>query len=133
MQFSSMIPMLAVSDIQRSLNFYRDVLGFELTSEADKVGEWNWCVLRHGDSDSQVKLMLAGTEDGPRLLEQEKKADHHFSAIYYFYADDVRALHKDLEGKGFDVTALEETFYGMLEFSLKDPDGHLLSFGQNIG
>ena len=125
--------MLAVSDIRRSLDFYRDALGFELVSEADKVDEWNWCTLRHGGSDSnKVELMLAGTEDGPQLLAQVKNAEHHFSAIYYFYPDDVRALHKDLSSKSYELTPLEETFYGMLEFTMKDPDGHMLSFGQDL-
>ncbi|MCR9145054.1 MAG: VOC family protein [bacterium] len=144
MRFKTMIPMLAVRDIRRSLEFYRDALGFKLVSEEEKVAEWNWCTLRHpggaddggADSDSgaqKIQLMLAGTAEGPRLLAQEKRADHHFSAIYYFYPDDVRALHKDLENKGYRPTPLEKTFYGLLEFSLKDPDGHLLSFGQDAG
>jgi|GEM_PF-3456425 len=36
-------PLLAVSDIQRSVEFYRDWLGFNLTGEAENDGKMFWC------------------------------------------------------------------------------------------
>ena len=32
---------------------------------------------------------------------------------------------------GYQPTPLQVTIYGMREFSLTDPDGHMLSFGQD--
>ncbi len=126
--YRNMIPMIAVQDVRRSLAFYRDALGFEVLTEADTIREWNWAQLRAGP----VLLMLAGTEAGPALPHTLPGGDKHdFSAIYYFYPEDVRALHASLKSRGCDVTPLETTFYGMLEFSLRDPDGHLLSFGED--
>ena len=67
-------------------------------------------------------------------LNLEKDIDSHSSnwpCIYYFYPDNVVALHEHVLKSGFETTALETTFYGMKEFSMRDPDGHLLSFGQD--
>ena len=67
-------------------------------------------------------------------LNLEKGIDSHSSnwpCIYYFYPDNVVALHEHVLKSGFETTALETTFYGMKEFSMRDPDGHLLSFGQD--
>ena len=67
--------------------------------------------------------------------DAEKIADPHLDtrwpAIFYFYPDDVVALYAHVVASGFAPTALEVTHYGMREFSLTDPDGHLLSFGQD--
>ena len=44
----------------------------------------------------------------------------------------MRALHQSLKDAGLAVSELEERFYGMLEFEMTDPDGHMLSFGQDL-
>ena len=44
--------------------------------------------------------------------------------------DDVVGLHRDLAGRGVDVGPLCVTVYHMKEFSCLDPDGHMLTFGQ---
>lgn len=126
--FKAMIPMLAVLDLQRSLAFYRDALDFEVLTPPERVRDWNWAHLRAGP----VEIMLAGSEAGPQLPHSRPDGDaDDFSAIYYFYPDDVRALHALLKSREYEVTPLKTTFYGMLEFSLRDPDGHLLSFGED--
>ena len=50
--------------------------------------------------------------------------------MFYFYPDDVQALHAHVVSQGIDATPLHVTFYGMKEFSMQDPDGHMLCFGQ---
>ena len=54
-----------------------------------------------------------------------------FLVIFYFYPDDVVRLYAHILAEGFEPTALKVTHYGMREFSLVDPDGHVLSFGQD--
>ena len=51
--------------------------------------------------------------------------------IFYFYPEDVAALYDRVRDRGFEPTLLKDTIYGMREFSLQDPDGHMLSFGQD--
>ena len=128
MNLTNLIPMLNVSNIETSLDFYRRALGFEVVSPTDAVKEWRWATIRSGDTE----LMLAETHGG---LELKKGIDPHantnWPAIFYFYPDDVSALHAHVTQLRFKPTALEITCYGMREFSLQDPDGHLLSFGQD--
>lgn len=126
MRLSRMIPMLHVSDIGRSLGFYRDRLDFTLVSPESAVREWRWAHLRCGGVD----LMLAGgLEGGPIRLPGSKSED--WPAMYYFYPDDVVAFHGALREKGVAVGDLCVTFYRMKEFYCLDPDGHMLTFGQD--
>jgi len=63
--------------------------------------------------------------------EIDPHSDTSWPAIFYFYPDDVLALHEHVTQEGYKPTPLQVTFYGMKEFSLQDPDGHVLSFGQD--
>jgi uncharacterized glyoxalase superfamily protein PhnB len=125
MRLSRMVPMLHVSDSERSLAFYREALGFSLASPESVVEEWRWAHIRSGG----VELMLAeGLEGGP--IREPGATGEDWPAIYYFYPDDVVGLHAGLRARGVAVGDLCVTFYRMKEFSCLDPDGHMLSFGQ---
>lgn len=128
MKLKHLVPMLNISNIEESLKFYEAALGFKVVSDADKVKEWRWATIQSGDT----QLMLSESEGNPNL---EKGIDSHNSSnwpcVYYFYPDDVVALHDHILKCGLKPTDLEVTFYGMKEFSLQDPDGHLLCFGQD--
>jgi hypothetical protein len=56
---------------------------------------------------------------------QDEGSVHFFVIII---PGDVTTLYDQVRQQGY----LEKTLYGMLEFSLQDPDGHLLSFGQDL-
>ena len=125
MKITKMIPMIAVKDIDKSLAFYTKKLGFKLVSPEDKVKEWKWFTV----SRDEAELMVTQTESGHYLKED---VEDYFSSILYFYLDDVEKLYQEFTAKNLDLYPLETTFYGMKEFSLRDPDGHFLSFGQDI-
>ena len=128
MKLTNLIPMLNVSDIEASLSFYKTALHFELVSPSEALKEWRWGIIRSGETE----LMLSETETDLKL---KKKIDPHhdtsWPTIFYFYPDDVEALYNHVTKNGFQATPLEVTFYGMREFSMQDPDGHVLSFGQD--
>ncbi len=129
MKLKHLVPMLNVSNIEKSLEFYNKALSFELISPKESVSEWRWATIKSGD----IELMLAECESAPELA---KNTDPHkqtnWPAIYYFYPDDVAYLYKHVRQCGYETTPLETTFYGMTEFSLQDPDGHMLSFGEDL-
>lgn len=128
MKLTNLIPMLNVSNIESSLKFYQDALGFEVVNPTEMLKKWRWGLIRSGDTE----LMLSETQSGPVGLIKDiaSNEDESWPTIFYFYPDDVEALYNHVVTKGYQTTPLEVTFYGMKEFSLQDPDGHLLSFGQ---
>jgi uncharacterized glyoxalase superfamily protein PhnB len=50
--------------------------------------------------------------------------------VIYLYPDDLPGYHERLKANGVAVPDLDETFYGMSEFRLEDPDGNRLWIGQ---
>jgi catechol 2,3-dioxygenase-like lactoylglutathione lyase family enzyme len=48
MELKRLTPMINVSDIERSLEFYRSALGFKLCSSEEAVKEWRWAEIESG-------------------------------------------------------------------------------------
>ena len=70
-------PLLNVADIEMSLTFWRDLIGFEEMNRFDHEGELVFASLRSGD----VELMLnaRGGDPAPR-----RARPHYTEAVIYF-------------------------------------------------
>ena len=122
-KLKDLIPMLMCDDTQQSIEFYTSVLGFQVTSRMDDVGKTGWASLNHGP----VEIMLAS----PTYMPAAQKIDgRHTQMMLYFYPDDVEQLHASVRELGYPVSDLAVRFYGMKEFEVVDPSGHILVFGQ---
>ena len=76
----------------------------------------------------EVHLLDSG---GPatRADQIETSRDEGWPAIYYFYPEHVVALHAETKQKALPVSDLRVTCYGIQEFEVRDPDGHILWSG----
>ena len=113
-------PVLQVRDVTRSAAFYTETLGFTAH------GIWGdppaFCIVGRGS----VTIMLDASYDpGPLPVNQYWAA--------YVYVDDVNALHREFQAAGVDIPrGPEDMEYGCRDFDVRDPDGHLIAFGQDL-
>lgn len=122
MKLTALIPMLSVRDLQKSITFYRDRLGFHVINVFGEPSP-KWCML----GCDAIKLML--NEPPAAEMDTLPLYARNFQ-VFYFYPDDVAALHDAWRRDGLPVTDLRVTDYGMKEFELRDPDNYWLWFGQ---
>jgi uncharacterized glyoxalase superfamily protein PhnB len=115
MKMNRLIPMLPVSSMPASLEFYQK-LGFSVEQRNDG---WRWAMLCFGECRIMVDESINVHPGIPR------------SSVLYLYPDDISAFHKQVRANGLAVPDLEVTFYGMTEFRFDDPDGNRLWIGQN--
>ena len=103
-----------VSDLDASMKFYTDVLGF---SERFRFGDY--AGVEHGE----VQIHLSGPKStNKRLVGQ--------GGIYIF-CDDVDAYYAEVNSNGAKVQAAPKNYeYGMRDFVIEDPDGNLIGVGQ---
>ena len=112
-------PMLGVRNVSVSRKFYVDVLGFEVTGEYAPEGTLCWSSLQNGS----VEIMLSLDPKGDGTAKP---------AQLYLRIPDADEMHNALKAKGISVSELANRFYEMREFEVRDPDGYLLIFGQDI-
>src|SRR5262245_22792061 len=117
MKLTRLTPMLTVTDMDETIQFYRDLLGFQCVSRSE-----GWAALHSGDVEIMIALPNAHLAfEGPSS-----------TASFYFNTDDVDALWQQLRHKTTVVYPIENFFYGMREFAIRDNNGYLLHFGQPI-
>ena len=120
---SGIVPMLATGNMEASIAFYRDALGFEPKDKFESGGTTWWCELEQGTS----KIMLTQHEtrvDAPGAYEIFGQTS------LAFYVEDVTEVHARLRDRGLLLSDVRVTFYGMKEFDLRDPTGYTLLIGQ---
>ena len=115
MKMDRLIPMLPVKSIPASVDFYCQMLGFEVEKRND---DWGWAMLRFNECRLMVDQSINLHAGGPR------------DSILYLYPDDIVAYHQSVRSNGLAVPELEVTFYGLTEFRISDPDGNRLWIGQ---
>lgn len=119
MALTALTPMLRSADLAAALAFYTGLLEFRIDSGGADAG---WASLRHGP----LALMLAARQ------AQGDAAISGFPGSLYFRTDDVDAWWQRLQPHARIAYPLEDFAYGMREFAIHDPDGHLLQFGQAL-
>src|SRR5262245_59669632 len=109
MELKRLTPMINVSDIERSLEFYRLAVGFKLRSSEEAVEDWRWAEIESGN----CALMLSESEGPlPELANIDTSKDHGWPVIFYFNPDDVVALREHCQSLGLKVGDLRVTYYG---------------------
>jgi uncharacterized glyoxalase superfamily protein PhnB len=116
------VPFFAVTNIEESLRFYIDGLGFEMTNKWIDEGKLRWCWLQIG----QAALMLQEIwKEGPhaRTLEGELGA----GVTICFLCNDALAIFHEAKSRGVEATT-PFVGNGMWVTTVTDPDGYRLDF-----
>ena len=116
-------PVLLVSDVVASANYFRDCVGFDYEQ---LLGEPpGFCICNR---DGHY-LMLAQVDDPGKIVPYWKIREKMCNA--YFWVDDADGLYDEMKAKGakMDYGPCTQP-YGVREFGIQDLDGHDIAFGQ---
>jgi len=117
MTFESVRPVLAVNSIDDTILFYRNTLGFECVSRVE-----GWAALRKDEIEIMISL--------PNAHEPFEKPT--LTGSIYFNCSNVDELWDEIKDTSNVVYPLEDFYYGMREFAIRDNNGYILQFGQEI-
>jgi catechol 2,3-dioxygenase-like lactoylglutathione lyase family enzyme len=123
---TSLVPMIRVSDVERSAVFYR-LLGFEVGNRVPRTGKPSWAWLYQPRAENWKRganLMVVAGERPP--------APDAYQVLYYHYATNLPATRDQLMAAGVKVSEITYPEYLPAgEFSTEDPDGHRLMIAQS--
>jgi lactoylglutathione lyase len=111
---SQVVPLLNVADMQRSLRFYVEQLGFEMKNKWIDGGKLRWCWLEIGGA----ALMLQ---------EHTPEGKAGVGVSLNFICDDAIAFYHQFVAKGVEAKR-PSVGNGMWVTKIVDPDGYLLYF-----
>src|SRR5512135_1662718 len=110
--------MVYVKEVQRALDFYRDLLGFKLVDEFRHEGKAVYARLRAPGGDGTVALHMAGP--GTSLASEGVRL--------YFEIRELDDFCRKLQAKQFYITQMPRMMpWGWRHAYLNDTDGHEIS------
>lgn len=117
MKIESVSPILSVNDLEKSIDFYRHALGFDLA--------WSW---------GEPPDIAAVCRDGVEItLTQRAGAKPAGAAHFYLGVSGIDGYYQSLVDAGVTIVVpLGDRPYGMRDFRMEDPSGNELSIGQAI-
>lgn len=117
-RLTALVPMLETLDLEETIAFYTEVLGFSCTGYEENT----WASLEK----DQVAVMFA------RPKQDRETPDPVMTGSLYFYPDQVEQIWELVKDKAKICYPLEEFDSGIREFAIYDNNGYLLQFGQEV-
>ena len=116
---------LAVENVQPSLDFWQYRLGFECTVTVPHEDTVGFAILEKGS----VELMLQSVASILADLGASTGEVNGRSAALFIEVSDLAAVEVALEGYPIEMPR-RTTFYGMHEIGVREPGGHFVVFAQ---
>lgn len=133
MYFNKIIPELSVTNLEKSLEFYKTI-GFKI--EYERL-ENKFTFISLGE----IQFMLQEINDNDKWNIAPLKYPFGNGINFQLEVDSVENIYNMLKDNGYKITfEIEENWYrqdnkllGNKEFLVQDPDGYLLRFSEDLG
>jgi catechol 2,3-dioxygenase-like lactoylglutathione lyase family enzyme len=117
-------PFFIVSNVDQTMAFYRDKLGFETRFQQPDRNPFFAIVGRDG-----AQIFVKSDKDTPPLPNPKRNPSMRWDAYVYAPDPDSLAFEFADHGAAFSVP-LKDTHDGLRGFEICDPDGYVLFFGR---
>jgi catechol 2,3-dioxygenase-like lactoylglutathione lyase family enzyme len=119
-------PNLVVSDLQRSLDFYRDVLGFIVAATVPDQPPHVFAAVQSGTVDIFLNSRESAAAEYPPFRDVPIGA----TLTLFIDVESINEIYETLRSRVTIVLPLEKKWYGVTEFAFEDPDGYIITFAQ---
>ena len=116
------VPFFLVSDIEASVRYYVEGLGFEMARKWINEGKLRWCSLELGDAAIMLQEFW---KEGQHTNTPEGKLGQGVTIC--FVCEDALAIYREVTSQGIEA-ARPFVGNGMWVTSLSDPDGYRIDF-----
>lgn len=125
MQYQSITANIGVKNVNDTVKFYTEKLGFDLIMSNPEEGDLIWAMVSNG----HVFLMF---QDFNSLKEEYPELHNTGQGCITFYVKikGMAALFEQLKGSDMIVKPLGTTPYGVDEFAIRDNNGYILTIAE---
>lgn len=124
---------VTVNDVDESIAFYRDALGFEVRNDVSS-GEFRWVTLGTGSDAAAAELVLSAPHAGRSEADGDVVQELLVKGVlgfFVFQTDDVDAAFERARSAGAEV--LQEPIdqpWGPRDCAFRDPSGNTIRINQ---
>ena len=117
------VPLLRVTDVARSMKWYREILTF-VGDPFPAVPPHEFAILRQGEAELMLRRGSPPERSKPRQYDWDvylRREGIKFREVFAAFHD-----------RGIVTRRLERMPYGLAEFEITDPDGYVLCLSQQL-
>lgn len=127
--FLRLTPNLVVRDVEKSIRFYCDELGFELDKHVPNQPPFVFASVRAGGVEIFLNQYETAVEEYPAFAEKPLGG----TLTLFLLMQGIDALYHEICSNGVKVVMpIETKFYGVREFAITDPDGYILTLAERV-
>jgi lactoylglutathione lyase len=129
MKFQKLTPNLVVRDVARSMEFYRNLLGFQTTITVPDQAPYVFGAITNGNVEIFFNDQKAVLEEYPALGSKPIGG----SLTMFIEVEGIEELFKKVQQHAVKITMpMKDQFYGMREFAMEDAEGWVITFAERI-
>lgn len=121
---------MMVENVDETVSFYRDVLGFDLVMIVPEQAPFTWALMKRDDVEVMFQTRASLTEEVPFFKPFFKERPLGGAPAFYIDVDGVESLYERVCPQVTVVKDLHTTLYGTREFAMRDCNGFLLTFAE---
>ncbi len=121
----SISPNIFVKDINKTIDFYKQ-LGFSLTTTVPEEGDFIFAMMTCGNVTFMFQTFDSLGSELPAISRQDGG-----SLLLYIQTKEIRKFYDQIKDKVTIVKGLEKTFYGAIEFAIRDINNYILTFAED--
>lgn len=126
--FKKLTPNLLVANVERSLAFYVDTLGFSRSMTVPEQSPFVFAAVTSGSIEIFVNDAATAVKEYPAFVGKPIGA----TGTMFIEVEGVDAIHDRLKSHVKIVMPIVTQFYGMREFAIEDPDGYVITFAERV-
>jgi lactoylglutathione lyase len=126
--FKKLTPNLLVANVERSLAFYVETLGFARGMTVPDESPLVFASVTSGAVEIFFNDAATAVKEYPAFAGRPIGA----TGTMFIDVEGVDALHDRLKASVKIVMPIVTQFYGLREFAIEDPDGYVITFAERV-
>lgn len=118
---------MIVYNVNDTVDYYRSYFDFTLVASIPEEGDFQWAMMSSGN----VTLMFQTKESILEDLPEFKDLDPGGTLTLFIKTNDVENIYENIKDNVEVVVDLHTTFYNMIEFTIRDLNGYILTFAKD--
>lgn len=124
----SITPNLIAENVEESVRYYTEILGFRLENSVPAGNGLVWAQLTYDN----VSVMLQERKSLEDELVKLKGFPTGISGTLFIVMNDIHAYYGKVRSRVVLLKEMERSFYGHDEFTIEDLNGYIITFSEPV-